>query len=423
VRVLLISHYFPPEIGTASHLFYELAVGLRENGHEVTVLTGFPRYNVSRQVSAKYRGLWRREYVDGVEVVRARWPWFSRESMVGRGLEHFIAAAAMGLRAMAIRRHDVTLVYSPPLTLGIAAWALQGSGRGGPFVLNVQDLFPQSAIDLGAMKSRPQVAFFRWLERRLYGAAACVTVHSPGNAKYVKASAGAGTPVVVAPNWVDPQLFAPQAKDPQLLDAANLDGSFVVSFAGTMGLSQDMDVIIRAASLLRRHEDIVFLLVGDGICKADARGLAEELGLGNVRWLPMQPREKYPQVLATSDVSLVTLKRVVQTPVVPSKLLSIMASGRPAIVAMDPGGDAPRVVEQAQCGVCVPPEDPERMAEAITTLHNDRALSAQMGRNGRDYAREHFSVRACARIYEGILAGAIDGDLAMATDSRPALPR
>ncbi|MFQ5808874.1 MAG: glycosyltransferase family 4 protein, partial [Armatimonadota bacterium] len=306
MRVLLISHYFPPEVGTAPHLFHELAIGLRENGHDVTVLTGFPRYNVSPAVAAEYRGLWRRESMDEIAVLRTRWPWFPREWMIGRGLEQFIAAAAMALRAAAIRRHDVTVVYSPPLTLGITAWALSKAGRGGPFVLNVQDLFPQSAIDLGAMKSPLQIAFFRWLERRLYRAAACVTVHSHGNAAHVRAAAGQAASVAVVANWADRELFRSHPKDPRLLGVDELDGEFVVSFAGTMGLSQDMEVIVQAASLLREHQDILFLLVGDGICKPEAQRLAEELDLSNIRWLPMQPREKYPQVLATSDVSMVT---------------------------------------------------------------------------------------------------------------------
>ncbi|MFQ5809689.1 MAG: glycosyltransferase, partial [Armatimonadota bacterium] len=138
---------------------------------------------------------------------------------------------------------------------------------------------------------------------------------------------------------------------------------------------------------------------------------------------PMQPREKYPQVLATSDVSLVTLKRAVRTPVVPSKLLSIMASGRPAVVAMNPTGDAPRLVEEADCGLCVAPEDPQQMATAISALYHDRALRARMGDNGKNYARAHFSLPACARAYETIFADAVDGKLTAAADMGAACPR
>ena len=409
LRVLLLCAYFPPEIGTASHLFHELAVELVARGHTVTVVTGFPRYNVPAEVAARHRGIWRRECMDGIEVLRVWWPHFRRRSMIGRGMEHFFAATAIGCRALGAGRHDVSLVYSPPLTLGITAWGLARIGRGS-FVLNVQDLFPQSAIDLGAMTSPHQIAFFRWLERSVYKRAACVTVHSEGNAEHVRASAGAGTCVAVVPNWVDAQLLQPHPRDPQLLGASGPDGRFVVSFAGTMGFSQDMETIIRAASLLRQHDDILFLLVGDGVCKEDAQQLTEELELSNITFLPMQPREKYPQVLATSDASLVTLKRAVRTPVVPSKLLSIMASGRPAIVAMSSAGDAPRLVEEARCGLSVPPEDPERMAEAIAALYSDRTLAAQLGDNGRSYARQHFSVQACAEVYERIFRAVMRGD-------------
>ena len=406
LRVLLLCAYFPPEIGTAAHLFHELAAELASRGHQVSVITGFPRYNVPPEVAAANRGLCRRDRMDGLDVLRVWWPRFRRSSMLGRGIEHLLAAASIAVGALASRRHDVALVYSPPLALGLAAWLL-AKGRRVPFVFNVQDLFPQSAIDLGVMRSRAQIAVFRCLERFIYRRAACVTVHSEGNAEHVLHAAGGRARVAVVANWPDEALFRRHPRDPRLLGADGGDGTFVVSFAGTMGLSQDLDTIIRAAHLLRDHKDILFLLVGDGICKADAERTARDLALRNVRFLPMQPRAKYPQVLSTSDVSLVTLKRAVQTPVVPSKLLSIMASGRPAIVAVEPSGDTPRLVEEARCGLCVPPEDPARLADAIRALHADRDLGRRMGENGRAYALEHFSVRVCAGTYEGIFAAVL----------------
>jgi colanic acid biosynthesis glycosyl transferase WcaI len=408
LRVLLLCAYFPPEIGTAAHLFHELAVELASRGHRVSVVTGFPRYNVPAEVAAANRGLWRGDRMDGIDVLRVWWPRFRRSFMLGRGIEHLLAAASMAVAALASRRHDVVLVYSPPLTLGLAAW-LFAKARRVPFVFNVQDLFPQSAIDLGVMKSRPQIAVFRWLERFIYRRAACVTVHSQGNAEHVLRAAGDRARVAVVANWPDEALFQRRPKAPRILGADGGDGMFVVSFAGTMGLSQDLDTILRAAHLLRDRKDIVFLLVGDGICKAGAERTARDLALRNVRFLPMQPRAEYPQVLSTSDVSLVTLKRAVQTPVVPSKLLSIMASGRPAIVAVEPSGDTARLVEEAKCGLCVPPEDPPRLAEAIRALHSERDLARQMGENGRAYALKHFSVRVCAGTYEGIFDAVVRG--------------
>ncbi|MFQ6099480.1 MAG: glycosyltransferase family 4 protein, partial [Armatimonadota bacterium] len=258
-RILLLSAYFPPEIGTASHLFHELAAEFASRGHAVTVATGFPRYNVPPDVAARHRGIWRTEDVDGIRVLRVWWPRFPRRMMIGRGIEHFLAAAAVALRAIASSRPDVLLVYSPPLTLGLSA-ALLGALRQTRFILNVQDLFPQSAIDLGVMRNRAQIAFFRRMESFIYRQADCVTVHSDGNAEYVSAASGGSAPVAVVPNWVDNRLLEPRPKAPWLLGLGDLRDRFVVSFAGTMGLSQDVETIVRAARLLRDRKDIVFLL-------------------------------------------------------------------------------------------------------------------------------------------------------------------
>lgn len=176
----------------------------------------------------------------------------------------------------------------------------------------------------------------------------------------------------------------------------------MVSFAGTMGYSQDLDSVLESAALLKSYKDILFILVGDGVEKECLENKARELNLKdiNVRFFPMQPREKYPEVLNASDVSLVTLKKTVKTPVVPSKLLSIMASGRPVLAAMNFNGDAPKLIEEAECGYCVKAGSSEELAEAILKLYKNPSLRECMGSNGRHYVEKHLSRVACIRKYE-----------------------
>jgi glycosyltransferase involved in cell wall biosynthesis len=149
--------------------------------------------------------------------------------------------------------------------------------------------------------------------------------------------------------------------------------------------------------------EIVFLIVGDGVEKPRLEAKAREMGLSNVRFLPMQPRDKYPTVLHASDVCLATLHAEVKTPVVPSKILSIMAAGRPVVAALNLDGDAPRLIADARCGLCVPPEDPHALAEAVLQLYHDASLREELGRNGRQYAEEHLSLGACVDRYEELL--------------------
>ncbi|MGD8239454.1 MAG: glycosyltransferase family 4 protein [Armatimonadota bacterium] len=407
MRILLMSANFPPEIGTAAHLFYELAGGLRKRGHEVTAVTGFPSYNVAPEIAARYRGLHRRERMDGVSVVRTRVPRFVRASMIGRGLEHLCMAWPFAAAALAAGRHDVTLVYSPPLTLGVAAWLIRWLRRT-PFVFNVQDLFPKEAVDIGVLRSRPIIRALELLETFIYRRARFVTAHSAGNREHV---IGRGCPAeraAVVPNWVDTDRVKPMPRDNEFSRRHRLNGRFVVSFAGTMGLLQDMETIVGCASLLKDHDGIQFLLVGDGVEKPKAEQQIAARGLRNVIMLPMQPRDVYPQILAASDASLVTLKTALATPAVPSKILSIMAAQRPVISSIRDESDATKLVKGANCGICARPEDPGSMAAAVLRLHEDRELQRRLGQNGRQYAEAHLSLRAALDRYEALFRRAAD---------------
>jgi glycosyltransferase involved in cell wall biosynthesis len=408
LRVVLLTNYFPPEIGAASHLFYDLAESLAFRGHAVTVVTGYPRYNVDvSELPPRYRrGLFLREEQGGIEVLRVRVPILPRHIPVARGLDHFVVAFAMWVAIMRVRAADVVLLYSPPLTLGLTA-AVFGSWRRVPFVINVQDLFPQNAIDLGLLRNPLLIALFRRIERWVYGYAARITVHSEGNAEYVKARVADPGKVVVVPNWVDTDAIRPGPRLNGFRRQHGLGDKFVVSFAGTMGYSQDLDTVIAAADLLRECTDLLFVLVGDGVERPRLEAEVSRRSLTNVMFLPMQPREVYPLILHASDACLVTLRKVVKTPVVPSKLLSIMAAAKPVLGSMNLDGDAPKLIRAAQCGLCVEPERPDQLAQAVLTLYNDRDLAARLGQNGRRYAEQHLSRTHCVTLYERVLSDAV----------------
>jgi colanic acid biosynthesis glycosyl transferase WcaI len=280
--------------------------------------------------------------------------------------------------------------------------------QGLPFILNVQDLFPQSIIDLGLLRNRWLIRFFEEMERFVYRRANIITVHSEGNREHVmrKLDKGQAEKVKVIPNWVDVHFIQPGPRMNWFREAHGLGDAFVVSFAGVLGYSQDLDVVLDAARILEDggwSSEILFLIVGDGVERPRLEAKARQMGLNNVRFLPMQPREKYPAVLHASDIGLATLHAEVRTPVVPSKILSIMAAGRPVVAAMNLDGDGPRLIAEARCGLCVPPEDPRALAEAILQLYHDASLREELGRNGRRYAEKYLSLEACVERYEQLL--------------------
>ncbi len=398
MKILLISAYFPPDTGSASHLFYELGVGLAKKGHEVQVLTGFPSYHAQGDL-AKYRGKkFLVEKMGGMEVMRTWVLDFPRHIPMTKGLWQFSCATFFTLSTFHLSKVDVSIVYSPPLTLGYTALSLK-KRRGVPFILNVQDLFPQSLIDLGIIKDNFFRRFFEWMERRMYQYANLITVHSSGNRDHVIKKGVGREKIEVIPNWVDTDFIRPGERMNGFRERYGLGEKFVVSFAGVLGYSQDGDVILGAAKLLQYKRDILFIIVGDGVEKERLIVKANLYGLSNVLFVPMQPREVYPSVLQASDISLATLYTKVKTPVVPSKILSIMASGRPVIACMNLDGDAPKLIEEAGCGFCLPPEDPEELAHHILRLYRDEPLREEMGRRGRIYAEERLSLRVAIDQY------------------------
>jgi len=401
MRLILVTAYFPPEVGSASHLYYELGSELVRRGHEVTILTGYPTYNIDRNsLPAAYRsGWWMKERVHGIDVVRIRTIGMPRQIPILRGLGQVTLALALCFSGVFLTRgnYDIVLVYSPPLFLGWTALALRRFKRAKA-ILNVQDLFPQSAIDLRVLRSPFLIRLFRRIESYLYRATDLVAVHSPGNKDHVVSCGGSASRVSIIPNMVDTKSITPGERNNAFRARYGINArDYVVSFAGVIGLSQDIDTVIDAAKHLKHQGDIVFYIVGDGIEKP--RLMEKAQGMVNVRFLPMLQKEEYVELLHASDICLATLRKEVKTPVVPSKIMSIMAAGRPLIAGLPLQGDAPRIVEAARCGICIEPENPGALADAVQAIHGNPTLAKEYGENGRQFVERNFSLDVCTTLY------------------------
>jgi colanic acid biosynthesis glycosyl transferase WcaI len=408
LRILLVTITYPPEIGGAAHLIHALVLGLRERGHQAAILTTYPSYNLKNIPEQYLHGKKMDEQIDGIPVRRIRIPSLSRNSLLARGFQHFIFGMWLGWAALVSERSDVILVFSPPLPV---PWlvCLVGKVRRIPVVVNIQDLFPREAVELGVLRNPFLIRIFEMMERQVHRWADGITVHSPGNKEHVLQHGGVNNKVHIVYNWVDTDHIRPNPKDNNFSHQHSLVDRFVVSYAGTMGWAQDMKTIIEAAAQLRDDPRIVFLLVGDGVEKEKAQRMSEELGLQNLFWLPMQPFSVYPEILAASDVSLINLHPELRTPVVPSKLLSIMAAGRPAVASLPVESDARKIIAEACCGIYVDAGDGEALANAIQNLASNPDLASEMGKRGRLYAETHFSREICVSQMELILKNNLGG--------------
>jgi glycosyltransferase involved in cell wall biosynthesis len=409
MNILLLSAYFPPEVGSAAHLFADIGAELATRGHSVSVITSYPTYNVTiRDLPEKYsKGFRLRESYRGMEVLRVKSLRMPRHVPILRGVDQISTAFLFLLSGFFLRkRFDVILVYSPPLFLGLTAWFMSTLQKS-QVVLNVQDLFPQSAVDLGLLKSRVLIKVFEWVERFLYNRVDEVTVHSAGNREHVIRHGGKPGSTCIVPNVVDVDHLRPGSRNGVFRENNNIpSSSFVVSFAGVLGYSQDLDTVIEAARLLDSRANLVFYIVGDGVEKKRLEAKAK--GMKNVRFLAMLQKNEYAELLHASDACLVTLRKIVQTPVVPSKILSIMAAGKPVIAGLPLAGDAPKLIEEARCGICVEPENAAALVEAVLGLMSDNELALAFGNNGRAYAETHLSIKSCVALYESIFRKLLD---------------
>ncbi|NQU17141.1 MAG: glycosyltransferase family 4 protein [Candidatus Saganbacteria bacterium] len=400
MHILLLTEAFPPETKSNSTLFFELAESLVKKGHQVSVVTRMPRQSIADGIEQK--AILSEEKMFGIDVFRCIMPPLIKDVPLIRGFEHFLTAFIFFLKAQKVKSFDLILVYSPPLPLGISGYLL-GRIRKRPVIVNIQDPYPETVISLGLLKNKLLIKIARLMERFVYKKADLITVHSEGNKDYVIEKGADRKKTEVLYNWVDTELIMPGPKINEFSKKYDLADKFVVSFAGTMGFAQGLDVIIDAANILKENKKILFVVVGDGVKKEGLVSRAKSLGLINILFLPLQPVSVYPKILNASDICLITLSKELATPVIPGKLSSIMASGRPLIASLPEISDARKIISDSNCGICVRPQDPADLAKAILKLYNDKKLCEQMGRNGRMAAERIFSRQAILSKYESIM--------------------
>lgn len=388
MHILLLSQYFPPEVGATQNRMASFARAIKSAGHRVTVICEVPNHPQGIISPPYRRRCIVREDWQGIAVIRVFVLASPRKTFLRR-LAFYISFALMsvfaGLRLK--ERPDIVLATSPPIFTGVSGCIL-AAWRRCPFVLDVRDLWPAAAVALGEIRSRLLVRASQGLERLLYRRASLVLGATRPFVQHIAACPGS-SPAVLVPNGTDPQLFSPRNADPSLRSRHGLEGKFVAVFAGNLGLAQALDLLIEAAALLRRREDIIFMLIGAGPMRESLRDKARSLGAENVIFLPQVGLKQAAAWMQAADLLIATLNSdPLFCSFVPSKLYDYMACGRPVLTNV--GGETARLVKDAACGVCVPPGDAAALAKAIQRLAERPEEMAQMGRKGREFVQRHF---------------------------------
>lgn len=403
MRILLLTLYYKPDVAANAVIMTELAEELSALGHSVTVVTTFPHYK-GNVIDERYQGkLIQREMQDDIEIIRTYlYTSPNKQSLLVRFLNYVSFNLLSTLAGLFSGPQDVILAPSPPLTIGFSAYIISLFKRI-PYIYNVQDIYPDVVIKLGILTTKWVIRFSRWLERFVYKRARHITVLSQGFKANLLAKGVPEEKLTIIPNFVDTDFIRPLSQENSFRDRFDLKDRFVVLYAGNLGHSQNIEDVLESAQRLEMQEDIVFVIVGNGSRKPELKALASKMDLSNVHFIPFQPREDVPQIYAAADVCLVPLKKDIARDSVPSKAYTIMASGRPIIASVDPGSDAWSLVQAAECGLCVEPENSQSLAEAIRTLYHDPDLRARLGRNGREHVVANYTRRVVARQYDELL--------------------
>jgi glycosyltransferase involved in cell wall biosynthesis len=400
VKALLIHQAFvsPGQAGGTRH--YEFAQHLRKRGHALHIVASDLDYLTGRRTTGA-SGLLSREEIEGVTVFRAyTYPSLHRSFRwrVVSFLSFMVTSVFGGLRTGPI---DLVIGTSPPIFQALSAW-LVALLRRRPFLLEIRDLWPDFAVGLGVLRNKFLIWSAKRLENFLYARSAHILVNSPAYRDYLVKKGISLSKITLIPNGADPEMFKPDEKGCNVRRDFSLNGSFVVTYAGALGLANDIPTLLRAAGLLKKESRIKFLIVGDGKEAPRLKQMAQASQLSNVVFTNARPKSEMKNFLAASDACVAILQNIpLFTTTYPNKVFDYMAAARPVILAVD--GVIRQEVESARAGIFVPPGDASALAQAILHLANNPLLGAELGANGRKHVLANFNRAQQAKAFESLL--------------------
>lgn len=409
MKILFLSHYFPPEVNAPAVRTYDHCVRWARAGHDVTIVTCVPNCP-DGVVYGGYKNRLRRqvEHIDGVQVIRV-WTYLAPNAGAVRRIVNYLSyMLSATLASIRLPRPDVVVATSPQFFCGWAGIFVSRLKRA-PLVLEIRDIWPATIEAVGAIQNRWMLGILKRMERRMYRAARHIVAVGKGYRDRILEKDPSPDRISVITNGVDLRFFTPGEPDAQFLHAWNLEDKFVCSYVGTIGMTHGLKVVLQAAKILKQkgRRDIRFVMVGDGALRNPLETMAKEAGLDDlVVFTGRQPKNRIPAILASSDACLIHLKgcQLFGT-VIPSKIFETMAMGRPIIMGVR--GEARQMVMQSGAGLEMEPDSPDSLVRAVLTLADDPDSASRRGRAARDYVARHFNRDVLAAEFLRLLQGIV----------------
>lgn len=403
MRLLILTQYYPPEIGAPQNRLHELAIRLKASGVDVEVLTAMPNYPRMEIMEAYKNGKIVEEVIDGVKVKRSKIYVSKSKGIISRLLNYFSFVWTSYWRGKNYENIDFIMVESPPLFLGYTAMTLSRKLRAR-LIFNVSDLWPESAEKMGLVTNKMFLKAAYNLEKRCYQRSCMVTGQTQGIVDDIKARFPK-TKVHWLPNGVDVSFYDPEKiKENSLRTTWGVDSNDVVFFyGGIIGHAQGLETVLHAAKLIKDHEHIKIVLQGAGPVKDELLKLQRELGVDNVIFNNPVQKSDMPGVLKEVDIALVPLRKLdLFMGAIPSKIFEAQAMKLPLLLGVN-GEAKVHFIDKAKAGVFYEPENVRDMANKMIEMASDRRRIEEMGENGRNYVKEHFNRNKIAESFNQVL--------------------
>ncbi|MBN2181528.1 MAG: glycosyltransferase family 4 protein [Sedimentisphaerales bacterium] len=399
MHILFFSHYFTPEGNAPASRTFENCKRWVRRGHRVTVITCAPNVPNGIVYEGYKNKIYQREHIEGIDVIRV-WTYIAANKGTLLRIINYISYMFSSIFfSLFVTKPDIIIATSPQFFCGWAG-VISSRLRRVPFILEVRDIWPESIVAVGAMRNKRILRILEWLEIKMYAAAKhIVTVGLGYKQKLIEK--GINPEIIsIITNGFDSEIFYPRQLDEKFRQLYKPNQEFVCSYVGTIGMACALDVVLRAAKLLKNREkyNIKFLLVGDGAVKKQLQQEAIDNNLDNIVFVDRQDKHLIPGLLSITDVCLVHLKKAdLFKTVLPSKIFEAAAMAEPIILGVE--GYAAQFLKEANAGICIEPENAEQLARVVENLAGDSNLCKSLGQSGYEYVKKHHNRDTLANEY------------------------
>lgn len=395
MNILVFSAYYTPEIAASMYLTENILAGMAKDGHHIEMFVPTPTRGISEEVRKDYKRRKKEALHDGHLIVN-RMPLYGEgKNSLPRAIRYLLLNVLFVWKSLFVKA-DVIFVQSTPPTQGMMAGIIKKIKRV-PFVYNLQDIFPDSLVSTGLTKKGSLLwKIGRVIEDFTYRNADKIVVISEDFKKNIMAKGVPEDKIAVIYNWVEEDKVFPVSRDENKLfkNFNLLKNNFYISYCGNIGYTQNMDMLLKVAEELQEYSNIMFLVIGEGAYKEQVKAFITEHKVSNVLLFPFQPYEDIAHVFSLGDVSLIISKKDTGHNSIPSKTWSIMSAARPVIASFDEESELCSIIRRSESGLCVPPDDPQALKNAILKLYSDKEKRIKFGKNGREFVLKNLTREA-----------------------------